>query len=514
MTVNKGTRLTILNDRVTKNEEAMIKHGELLEQLAGKIGEMTSAHVTLARDHTKVAQLLDLIMERLTTIEMHQQRETREGGRGNGLLSIPGPGMPGLRPYGRDPELGAQANLTTEGRENRQLGWQLPIPKLEFPLFDGTDPKLWVRRNHGLNESYFLSSFIGFLKDEIKMTVKLFKPQTLKETIEKARMQEKALEAVARKGKWSSNSHDSRGSGSQNMDPSLLKLLQKYKTVFEEPRTLPPIRPRDHAIPLNLGALLKDRTWRFCIDYRGFNEITVKNKYPIPIVDDLLDELHDSIGSSVTSQEVKVLIWQSRVEYLGYLITMEGVSTDPDKELGQCSCNETDLLLTLARFKNLGKSIYEKEFLALLNVVDKWIHYLQYKYFIIRANHHSLKYLLDQRVTTAIQRRGFTKLLGLDYEVHFKKGTENRVTDALSIKDENVDMNVRPTATLLAISTNLSFGCKKFIIVMKEHISFIISLLSIFYWRPFWSARYIEKVVSGILLPENEGYGGFLCVQL
>ncbi|KAJ3707881.1 hypothetical protein LUZ61_011586 [Rhynchospora tenuis] len=113
-------------------------------------------------------------------------------------------------------------------------------------------------------------------------------------------------------------------------------VVDEFKDVFDEPKGLPPQRGVDHKInllpeskPVNQrpyrfsyfqklelekiieellkGKLIqesdspyaspvllvkkKDGGWRMCIDYRQLNTQTVKNKFPIPIIEDILDEL-------------------------------------------------------------------------------------------------------------------------------------------------------------------------------------------------------------------------------
>ena len=82
--------------------------------------------------------------------------------------------------------------------------------------------------------------------------------------------------------------------------------------------------------------------------------------------------------------------------------------------------------------RNMGNTTYEKEMMAILHATNTWSPYLLGRCFSIKMDHHSLKYFLEQRLSSSEEHKWVTMMLGYDYEIIYKKGKQNVVVDVLS----------------------------------------------------------------------------------
>nr|GEU32406.1 hypothetical protein [Tanacetum cinerariifolium] len=246
------------------------------------------------------------------------------------------------------------------------------------------------------------------------------------------------------------------------------ELVHDFQEVFQAPKSLPSKRPFDHRIILKEGTtpisqrpyrypaiqkdiikrttreLLeagvirnsqssfaapvvlvkkKDGQWRMCMDYRRLNDSTVKDKFPIPLIEELLDELGGATWFSkldlhsgyhqpllrkgvllffddilvysrdmeqhkqhlrhvlsimkehkLFAKESKCVFGGREVDYLGHIISGDGVRTDPSKVE---AVQEWPLPKTLKQLRGfLGLAGYYRCFIRSFRIIAKPLTYL------------------------------------------------------------------------------------------------------------------------------------------
>ncbi|GJR54675.1 putative mitochondrial protein [Tanacetum coccineum] len=130
-------------------------------------------------------------------------------------------------------------------------------------------------------------------------------------------------------------------------------------------------------------------------------------------------------------------------------------------------------------------STYEKEFLTVLQALDKWIGYLLDRHFKIKTDHLSLKYLLDQRISTPTLIKWLPKLMGFYYEIEYKRGKYNVAADALSrIQGNDISLQHDLVEYFHAGSTGRHSGVK-----VTTH-----SMCVLLYWKKM--RKHIKQLVN------------------
>ncbi|KAJ4807434.1 polyprotein [Rhynchospora pubera] len=240
---------------------------------------------------------------------------------------------------------------------------------------------------------------------------------------------------------------DEGSPSTEKVHPQLKNLINEYAMLFEEPVGLPPKRGVDHQIPLMPDAKL--------VNLRPYSKSLKEHEMHLKIAMSILKE------NKLYAKMSKCEFGSERLEYLGHIISSEGVPTDPKKIENAFGWNDkaekafellkqamiTVHVLAMPDFskpfiietdandigigavlmqgrrpiaylskslceKNKGLSTYEKEFLALLTAAQKWRHYLIGGPFVIKTDQISLKYLLEQKVNPVMQHKDLCKLLG------------------------------------------------------------------------------------------------------
>ncbi|XP_035549739.1 uncharacterized protein LOC118349426 [Juglans regia] len=251
-------------------------------------------------------------------------------------------------------------------------------------------------------------------------------------------------------------------------EPEMItQLLSRFSKVFEEPSGLPPQRSHDHQINLKQGSvpggvkadpkkLEAMISWPLPKNVKGLRGFLGLTGYYRKFI-----KCYGLIAAPLTALLKKdAFVWNSEAtKAFGELkaaVTSPPVLALPDFTKGfiiECDACANGVgavlmqdqrplafLSQALKGKNLLLSTYENEFLALVLAVKKWRPYLLGGTFVVRTDHHSLKYLLEQKVGIAAQQKWLAKLLGYEFTIEYKKGVDNKVADALSRKNECEDL--------------------------------------------------------------------------
>ncbi|GKE75801.1 putative reverse transcriptase domain-containing protein, partial [Tanacetum coccineum] len=269
--------------------------------------------------------------------------------------------------------------------------------------------------------------------------------------------------------------------------------MQKLSNQLQELADRGFIRPS--ASPWGASVLFvkkKDESFRMCIDYRELNKLTVKNRYPLPRIDDLFDQLQGSSVYSKIDLRSGLYVDPAKIEAvknwaslttptkIRQFLGLAGYYQRFIKDFSKIAKSLTELTQKNKKyiwgedqesaFQLLKQKLCEAPILALPEGNDYFFVYcdashqglgavlMQREKFIAYASRqlkpneenyttHDLElgavHILDQKELNMRQRRWLELLADYDCEIRYYPGKENVVADALSQKERIKPLRVR-----------------------------------------------------------------------
>ncbi|KAF2313838.1 hypothetical protein GH714_018225 [Hevea brasiliensis] len=90
--------------------------------------------------------------------------------------------------------------------------------------------------------------------------------------------------------------------------------------------------------------------------------------------------------------------------------------------------------------KSTAQSAYERELMALVLAIQHWRPYLIGRKFTVRTDQRSLKHFYCSKLAPQHKQYWLSKLMGYSFMIEYKTGISNKAADALSRRDEEVEL--------------------------------------------------------------------------